>query len=113
MEGIMQPASGMDHLCKKHLQMKPQGRQRLKLRRAHQVQYWRRFARREAGKRVKGYSATDLAAILGGGASEAETKATASAAPKATVPPAHAEEPVSSSGEPFEGIHRIRGLIAS
>ena len=68
------------------------------------MQYGRRFARREAGKRVKGYSATDLAAILGGGASEAETKAAAVAAAKAAVPPAQpAEQPVSSSGELLEG----------
>ncbi|KAK9831786.1 hypothetical protein WJX74_009295 [Apatococcus lobatus] len=53
-----------------------------------------RFARREAGKRVKGYSATDLAAILGGGASDAPPKAAPAAEPATLDAP---EQPAPSS----------------
>ena len=60
-----------------------------------------RFARREAGKRVKGYSATDLAAILGGGASEMP----AAAAPTPSQPPDAAAQDAPSSGKSLTFIY--------
>ncbi|KAK9863302.1 hypothetical protein WJX84_006056 [Apatococcus fuscideae] len=66
-----------------------------------------RFARREAGKRVKGYSATDLAAILGGGASDAPPKAAPAAEP-ATLDAPEQPAPSSDASEEtaLEGAHK-------